>query len=303
MRLVADIGGTNTRLALSDGGRVAANSVQSFRNADHAGFAPLAAQYLRGQGGAQPDALVIAVAGPVGKGRARLTNHNWTFETADLSDRFGGASVHLLNDLSALGYAIPALQGDDLMTIAGQQTRPAPDGQALVAGIGTGFNVCPVTLRDGAVVSCQKAEFGHVSLPGNVARALRERIGAQSEAFSTVEHCFSGAGVAQLFALFNRSEATSPVEALNGNSPASAAFVGFYAGLIGQLARDLRTAFMPEAGLYFAGSIARAVLSGPARGQFSSVLMAPSGLELPPMAGVHLICDDAAALRGCAAYL
>lgn len=91
-------------------------------------------------------------------------------------------------------------------------------------------------------------------------------------------------------------------EALSRKTSASADFSDFYAGLVGHLARDLRMAFMPEAGIHFAGSIARAVLSGLAAERFSIVYSAPTDLGLPAMAGVKLMLDYGAALKGCAAY-
>lgn len=300
MRLVADIGGTNARLALAQDGCLLPGTSQSFRNTEHRGFADLAAHYLSGTGAAAPDSMVIAVAGPVGAGRARLTNHDWSFDAADLSRRFGGAGVTLLNDLTALGHALPALPADGFGPVTPGAGRAASDGQALVAGIGTGFNVCSVMLAGGAA-RCMRAEFGHVSLPGSVGRELRARIGAATDAFATVEECFSGAGVSAIFAAMTGRSGGTPETLLSAKDPDAVEFADFYARLVGHLARDLRMAFMPEAGLYFAGSVARAVLSGPSAARFAEVYSAPTGVPLPDMAGVRLILDDRAALRGCAA--
>jgi glucokinase len=301
MRLVADIGGTNARLALARDGTLLSGSARSFRNTEHPGFAELADEYLR-QAGADPlDSIVVAVAGPVGAGVARLTNHDWSFDAAALSARFGAASTVLLNDLSALGHALPALSGDDLgPVIPGAEDAPR-EGQSLVAGIGTGFNVCSVLLTGQSTI-CLKSEYGHVSLPGAVGDALEARIGSKIDRFATVEDCFSGAGVSAVFAALTGRAGVSPVAALAGDDPVSAEFRDFYATLVGYLARDLRLAFMPEAGIKFAGSVARAVLSGPSRPQFAAVYGADTPVDLPAMAGVDLILDDMAALKGCARY-
>ncbi|OWU83014.1 hypothetical protein ATO6_20500 [Oceanicola sp. 22II-s10i] len=301
MRLVADIGGTNARLALAREGLLLPGTAQSFRNADHPGFAALAVRYLEASGVERLDSMVIAVAGPVGAGVARLTNHDWSFDAAELADRFDGARVVLLNDLAALGHALPALSADGLATVTPGSDDAPSEGQALVAGIGTGFNVCSVVLRSGETVLSMRAEFGHVSLPGAVGRALDARIGAAAARFATVEDCFSGAGVSAMFGLVTGRSGVTSAEALSRQDPTSAEFADFYAGLVGHLARDLRMAFMPEAGIHFAGSVARAVLSGPSAARFAEVYSAPTAVQLPAMAGVRLILDDRAALRGCAA--
>lgn len=84
-RLVADIGGTNSRLGLARAGQLNTASVENFRNDDFASFDDVLVRYLSDREDAQIADAVIAVAGPVHSGRARLTNRDWHFDETQLS--------------------------------------------------------------------------------------------------------------------------------------------------------------------------------------------------------------------------
>ena len=76
-QLVADIGGTNTRLALADGGVLRPGSIRRFYNADHATFEGLLGQYLSDSAVSGCAAVCFAVAGPVRDGAVQMTNLGW----------------------------------------------------------------------------------------------------------------------------------------------------------------------------------------------------------------------------------
>ena len=282
VRLVADIGGTNTRLALAEVGAVLDGTQQRFSNDDFDSFDAVVAHYLADVAPRSLTELVAALAGPVGHGSARLTNRDWTLEVAALSERFAVSSVRLINDLSALGYALPALTGDDLMSLSGD---PAPSwaDQSLVVGIGTGLNVS-FALNGPAGPVASRAEFGHVSMPSAVKNRLVEVIGDRADAFATAEDCFSGRGYALLQNMVQ-----------NGDP-----FTALYGELIGLLARDLRLAFMADAGLYFAGSVARVTLQGDGLAAFEQAYAKPTAVASDVLPPVRMITDDMAALKGCA---
>ena len=74
LTLVADIGGTNTRVALADGAVVRQNSVTKFRNADFTGIDAVLARYMTQEGIARIDGACMAGAGPVQDGAVTMTN-------------------------------------------------------------------------------------------------------------------------------------------------------------------------------------------------------------------------------------
>ncbi|MFN3643499.1 MAG: glucokinase [Gemmobacter sp.] len=303
--LVADVGGTNTRLALGSGGRLIADTLVRLRNDDHASFDAALDGYLAGR--PAPAAMCIAIAGPVTDGAAgatgRLTNRDWGFDSAALTARTG-ARVRLINDLTALGFALGGLAGDGLLPV---WTPPADavrgiNGQALVLGLGTGANVCAVKAGPQGAL-CLEAEAGHTALPTPVAAALAARLGS-ADAFPTVEALFAGRGLARLHAGLTGAAMTGDrIVAEAATDAAAAATLALFAGMLGTYARDLALTFMPRAGLYLAGSVARGVV-GTAADAFRAAFTADAPFAaIPRGIPVRIIADDMAALTGCLAAL
>lgn len=284
--LVADVGGTNTRLGLVCEEGLRADTVQSFRNESFRDFETVLRAYLGAQRLARAPRIVVAVAGPVSDGQARLTNRAWGFDERTLSHNFGGAELCLINDLRALGKSVPDLQDDSLEQIVSAKAGHKGNGQALVVGVGTGFNVSPVIQHRGAVI-CPPVEYGHVPLPLDIHEELTAVLGP-IDGLTTVEECFSGRGYARL----------KEVTLAQGHDPAS--FDGFYAGLLARLCAGLLLAFLPRDGIFLAGGVARNLLAGPARGRFADTYVALSPKRFGVSAPVWSILDDAAALKGCA---
>ena len=142
-QLVADIGGTNTRLALADGGTLRPDSIRRYHNADHATFEALLTQYLRDTAVSRCAGVCFAVAGPVRDGAVQMTNLGWELRQEALAAQTGCARVHFLNDLQAQGYALDVLdKGHQRPLLPGPAAPEA--ATRLVVGIGTGFNAAPV---------------------------------------------------------------------------------------------------------------------------------------------------------------
>ncbi|WP_136637128.1 ROK family protein [Pseudooceanicola onchidii] len=296
MQVIADIGGTNARLALVGPDGMVPDSVRSYRNAGFARFDDLLTAYLAEVGQVGLTRLVVAVAGPVKGDSARLTNLDWTLSVPDLAAAFG-AEVRIINDLTALGYASPALRPDQLRPlVAGAAVAR---GQALVVGIGTGFNVSPVIPLNPGVI-CPGVEAGHASLPSACARALDHAMPGLSDSFPTVEDLFSGRGLQALVSAHSGGEAAALVSSHGQGNAEGDAVVDLFARLIGLLLRDLSMLYLPTGGLYLAGGVARSVLSTAAARECAAILTAPSRFLAGPIPA-WLIVEDAAALTGCAA--
>ncbi|NDW54840.1 hypothetical protein G0Q00_15635 [Aliiroseovarius sp. PrR006] len=178
---------------------------------------------------------------------------------------------------------------------------PMDEAQALVVGIGTGFNVSPVVISKGRVAQLD-VEYGHIFLPADIAAKLSARFGAQAEKLTTIEEVFSGRGYAALYAL----EQARAVPVTNGTTALQTSvkqeFQVFYAQLLAVLTRNLILAFLPRRGIFFAGGVARHLLSTSAKAAFVDIVREPFALNNAHPVPVHSILDDAAALKGCAVF-
>ena len=159
--LVADIGGTHARFALTDRDGGALREVRTLLNAEHATIEGAVRSYLTGAGEHAISTAALAIAGPVHADGARLTNGAWGFRTAELQRGLGLGSLHVLNDYEALALSLLELRPKDLVRLGGGV--PNPTGVKLVMGPGTGFG--GAALVPGSPPAVLSGEPGHTSLP------------------------------------------------------------------------------------------------------------------------------------------
>ena len=114
--LLADIGGTNARFALSRGDRI--GSIDYVKVADFPTVREAISDVLtRRSGGERPKRAVLAVAGPVTNNRCVMTNSPWVIDGNELQSALGFDSVHVLNDFEVVAWSLPALQPADLIPL------------------------------------------------------------------------------------------------------------------------------------------------------------------------------------------
>jgi glucokinase len=316
--LLADIGGTNTRVALADGTAIRLDSIRRFPNADYMARGQDIAHVLRDyltQTGATITGVCVAAAGPVQDGVATMTNLDWVMDAAKLSDATGARKVAILNDLQAQGQALGHIPSANLRSVIdGPVKSGAP---MLVVGLGTGVNAAPVHPgAQGRVVP--PSECGHVNMPVRteedfrLARFIETNLAAQGEVpHAGVEEVLAGRGLANLHA-FAAHEAGRPatltsaevLKALAAGDPVAAHAARLYVHILGQTLADLALIHLPYGGIYLIGGMSRAMTPS-----FASLNLAGQFREarrvdlLQKDFSVTVVEDDYAALTGCAAYL
>lgn len=303
MRLVADIGGTNARVALCAKGAIDHSSIKRFSNADWYSLNDILRAFCDAHPDAVIDDMVIAVAGPVHAGRATLTNRNWTINADKMAQLFSCNRVILLNDLGALGYAVPMFGPDQVTKICGQDVLRGTNGQALVVGIGTGFNISQVITKDKCTV-CPPAEAGHISMPSAISSELGRRA-CTPDQFPSVETLFSGRGLTAFCRQFTGLDGITGEDAIESYSdpekPKVTSAIDTYSHLLGLLLRDFSLSYMPSHGMFLAGSVGRAIASC-APDPLINVLQEPCSFRLQRHPSVFVAQEDDAALLGCAQF-
>ena len=307
LSLVADIGGTNTRVALARGPAVDRTTVTRYANADHADLSEVLARYLseKGVGDRQITGACVAAAGPVHDGVAELTNLDWRIDRDTLGRSLSADKVAVLNDLQAQGHAIGHIDAADLVEVVAQP--PVSELAAkLVVGLGTGFNACPV-FDTAAGRFVPPSEAGHVSLP-----ACDGRMGAlvaamvRDHGFASVEEVLSGRGVSYLHKVLHgeTAEPAAIMARLSAGDAAATETARAFVEVTGVVVGDLALNHLPFGGIYLVGGVTRAFAPwfGPfdmagamrAKGRFSGFM---------EQFGVFVVTDDYAALTGCASHL
>lgn len=311
--LLADIGGTNARFALLEGGRIgppAILPVAEFATAE----AAIAAALARLAGGRPLDRAVLALAGPVLAEPVRLTNAPWELHAGDLATRFGFRRVRLVNDFQALAHALPHLGPGDVLRIGGG--RADPGAPMLVLGPGTGLG-CAALVPTQAGPVAMATEAGHAGLAATnaaedaVVAGLRAHCGRAG-----AEEALSGRGLANLHAVVAAlhgaavpARDAAAVVAAAPDCRVAAAALAHFLDLLASFAGDMALVWGARGGVFLAGGIlprllarldsaafrARFEAKPPMRDWLAGVPLAVVTHPAPAFPGLAAIADTAAA--------
>lgn len=156
--LVADIGGTNMRVAQVSGTEML--SRQDFPMTPDRRVADTLREVADSLGG-MPDAVVAAGAGPVYDGEIALTNGGWLVSEREIGAATGAKTVRVINDFEAAAWSLATLGPEDVETIG--STGPLTDGHRAALGPGTGLGAGSL-VWDGTRYSVIPGEGGHVGI-------------------------------------------------------------------------------------------------------------------------------------------
>lgn len=308
LSLVADVGGTNTRVALARGTELLTDSVKKYPNADFPGLGTVLGNYVDAEN-VDCTAAAVAIAGPVRDGHGTLTNLDWSIDTEILASVTHAETVAVLNDLQAQGHAMGRVSSDNLHSVI--QAPPAQDGATrLVIGIGTGFNAAVVYDTPlGRIVP--PSEAGHANMPLRTEDELRLcKFVETAHGFPAVEDVLSGRGLEHIYAWL-QSEAGSHSEkraadimASMESDPVARDAVHWFVRIMGTVAGNLSLIHLPFGGVYLIGGVARAMIPHLEKAGFAAAFRDKGRFAgFMNAFSVEVVVDDFAALTGLAAHL
>ena len=309
LSLVADVGGTNTRVALADGARLLTDTVEKVPNRQADSLAALLEAYVADRS-VDCAAAAVAIAGPVHNGRGTLTNLDWSMDCDTLATISKAETVAVLNDLQAQAYALGRIADENLRPILpGQQADPV--AARLVIGIGTGFNAA-LALSTGQSRVVPASECGHVTMPVRNAADLRlVQFIERATGFASVEDVQSGRGVENIHAWHlheagddTRHSAADIMAAADQGDEMALKTVETFVQLMGRVAGDLALVHLPFGGIHYIGGVARAMTPYLDRFDFARHFHDKGRFsDFMARFPVKLVEDDFAALAGLSAHL
>jgi glucokinase len=320
--LVADVGGTKTDLAVLDPAGGPRGSVAAGRlpSTAYPSLEALLVAFMDQQQVQGVTRASVAVAGPVAKGRATLTNLGWEPTEQGLAHALGLKDVRILNDLEAIASAIPELLPEDVaVLLPGAAT---PGGAIAVVAPGTGLGEA-FLVHDGSRLRAYPSEGGHCDF-GPVDAEQADLLQWCTSRFGHVsyERVCSGIGIPNLYTFLcetGRAVASPEVAAALAAAhdrtpivceqalrpepdPACAATIALFVRILAQESGNLALRVVGTGGLYLAGGLARRLrkLLDPA--VFSDAFRQKGRLgEMLVGVPVSLVTADRVALLGAAA--
>ena len=315
--LAGDVGGTKTWLGLFDPGAPRPEPVETARYAtlEFGGLAGVVARFLDDAGAREaPAAACYGVAGPVRNGVSQLTNVPWAVDAREIRDRFGVASVHLLNDVEAMGWALPQLAPHELAVVHAGVTDAG--GNAALIAPGTGLGEAALHRVGGRLVP-MPSEGGHADFAARTPRELEFASAfAAARGRVSLEDVVSGPGLVNLHAFTHRGAACTgdPLPDRPGDRPAAVtagALAGactacedalsLFVSALGAAAGNLALRTVATAGVYIGGGIVPNLVPAVRAGGFIDAF-----LDKHPMRGlleqvpVRVILEGRPALLGAA---
>lgn len=313
--LVCDIGGTNTRFGLVEGGKLLRDSMTSLANKGFGSFEEVLSAYLGMQSVGHVEACCIALAGLATPEGAELTNRDWTIRRTAVQDIVGTPVIGFINDFEALGFALLGIESLETTPLFAAARPVEPGGTRIVLGAGTGFNAAACYRpRFGDMPHVAAAEFGHttLALEGEAEFSLQGKL-SQGRGRASVERALSGSGLREIHDWVcernGRPAARTSTEiaalALSGDDADCRAAADVFLRLLGRVTGDLALTFLPTGGVYVGGGVVRALAPLLKSTDTFEMAFRAKGRMSPFMRdyAAWLVVDDLAALGGCVEWL
>lgn len=319
VNLVADIGGTNIRIAQTNAANELSH-IQTFVCREFEGLQHVLAKYIDDQNlSSHSIHACLAIACPTEDDWVSMTNLPWQFSQAELKANLGLSELMFINDYTAIAMAIPYLSDDQKVKI-GSGGDVKPNQVMSVCGPGTGLGVAtlvPATVQDKTQWLCVNSEGGHVDFAPiddvdlHIFTYLRSKMARVS-----YEQLLSGYGLEQIYQALrenseNKSELPETLQAseISANAVNETCSVCYqslaqFCKVLGSFAGNLALLNKSFGGVYIAGGIAPRFIEFIQASGFRQRFEDKGRLAaIPKQIATYIITESQPGLLGAAVYL
>ena len=314
-RLVTvDIGGTHARFALAevaDSKVVSLGEPVTMKTAEHASFQTAWEAFDDIIDEPIPQAVAIAIAGPINAEVIKFTNNPWIIRPALIGEKLKVDAYTLVNDFEAVGHAVAQAGAEHFVHLCGPDAPLAETGTVSIIGPGTGLGVAHV-LRVDSGYHVQATEGGHIDFAplDAIEDAILARLRKRHRRVSA-ERVVSGPGLVEIYETLASIEGRAIQQlddkalwalGTSGEDSLAAAAVDRFCLSLGSVAGDIALAQGGFAGVVIAGGLGLRIKDTLLRSGFAERFRAKGRFE-GLMAGlpVKLITHPQPGLFGAAA--
>jgi glucokinase len=258
---VADVGGTNIRLALIENGSL--THITKYLCKQFETITDAITHFALEANVDRFDSGCIAIACPVNDDLVKMTNHTWAFSKTALKKELNLARLLVINDFSAVAYSLPTLTTDQVIQVG--SGVPLEKGNIAVFGPGTGLGVEHLTWTSGGWQTLD-GEGGHVDFAPNdendliVWRYIKAKLGRVP-----AEELLSGRGLVNIYKALAKHDGIETVfddpaditkHALANTDPTCLNAVQLFCRVMGSFAGNLALNLCTTGGVFIGGGIA-----------------------------------------------
>lgn len=260
-KFVADVGGTNIRLAQVHDGVLL--HVEKYLCNDYATIGDAIHNYFASFPELEFEAGCIAIACPITGDWVKMTNHSWEFSIKELTSQLNLKWLGVINDFTSVAHSLPVLGADQKVQI-GQGTAK-PSANIAVFGPGTGLGVDHLTMTAQGWKALD-GEGGHVDFAPQdqndlaIWHYLKKKLGHVS-----AEEVLSGRGLVNIYHGLAEHNQLPPIysdpaditnNALSGDCQLCLQTLQQFCRIMGSFAGNLALNLGTAGGVFISGGIA-----------------------------------------------
>ncbi|MCK5818263.1 MAG: glucokinase [Psychromonas sp.] len=310
LSIVADVGGTNIRLALY---KINTGELSNIKESPCVAFDGLESaleQYFSTLDG-EVKQLCIGIACSVCGDIVSMTNLHWTFSQRALKNKFKLQALYVINDFTAISLAVPFLSYKHKIKIGGGE--PVKFGTCAVFGPGTGLGVSHILHINDKWISLD-GEGGHVNFAsGTQAHADVLRLLQKQFGYISLELVLSGSGLVNVYHALCKQQEKRPslikpeqimAAGLSRSCPIAVKTLDIFCEMTGQFAGNLALNLACFGGVYIAGGIIPRFIKKFIASDFRKFFEDKGNLtDYVSAIPTYLITHDNPALLGAGVYL
>jgi glucokinase len=278
MILSGEIGATRTRLAAfeTEGNSLKRVVEKLYMSQEHSGLSGIITDFIKTEG-IPVQSACFGVAGPVKRGRSKISNLPWTIDARELAKQLKLNMVGLINDLEAYAYGIDALDSKDFVTL--NEGAGDEEGNRAVISARTGLGMAGL-YWDGFRHHPFACEGGHADFaPRNglgmeLLTYLQKKYGRVS-----CERILSGPGIKNIYDFLRdankadepqwlREQMAAAIDApalisqlaLEGKAPICDQTLSLFVSIYGAETGNCALNFLSTGGIFLGGSIAAKIV-------------------------------------------